>query len=62
MTQGEIRGGQVRQFGDVRDAIAFVMEALPEGDRATATVQTDEGSLSIDDIEREYRELDKRGS
>jgi hypothetical protein len=38
------------------------MEALPEGDRATATVQTDEGSLSIDDIEREYRELDKRGS
>jgi hypothetical protein len=52
-----LQGGQDKQFGDLEDAVRFVMEALPAAIRHTAMIQTDNASIQFEDIERMYKGL-----
>jgi hypothetical protein len=51
--------GKDRKFGSLETAIRFVMEELPESDRPTAMIQTDNASIQFEDLERMYAGLKK---
>jgi hypothetical protein len=45
-------GDRQRQFESLENAVRFVMESLPDCDRSTAMIQTDNASIQYGDIER----------
>jgi hypothetical protein len=51
--------GKDQRFGSLDSAIRFVMEDLPETDRHTAMIQTDNASIQFADLERMYEGLKK---
>ena len=53
-----ISRGRDRKFESVENAVRFVMETLPDEDRATAIIQTDIRSIQIDDIVAIYGGLE----
>jgi hypothetical protein len=55
---GAVEGGEKRHFSDLEDAIRFVMEGIRADMRGTAWITTDSGSLSYEDIEKLYQDLD----
>jgi hypothetical protein len=57
LAPSQISGGQNRMFSELRNAVLFVMEELPPDDRGVAMIQTDQGMVSINDIEKLYRQI-----
>jgi hypothetical protein len=51
---GQIGGGQSRSFESVSNAVKFVMEELSPADRSTAWLTTDQGSLTLSEIQALY--------
>ena len=44
-------------FGELRSAVLFVMDELPPEDRGAAMIQTDQGMISIEEIEKLYKKI-----
>jgi len=44
--------GHARHFGSLRRAIDFVMQELTIADRANVTITTEDGNLTIEQIEK----------
>ena len=57
-----ISRGRDRKFESVESAVRFVMESLPDEDRATAIVRADNRSIQIDDIVTIYGSLEARAA
>jgi hypothetical protein len=53
---GRIGGGRTRHFESVLNAVRFIMEELGPADRATAWITTDEGRITMEEIEAIYKE------
>lgn len=53
-------GSETRHFGSATEAIRFVMEELTEAPHASAWINTDAGSLTLDEITILYSKLDRR--
>ena len=51
----KIGGGQSKMFDELRSAVLFVMDELLPEDRGTAMIQTDQGMVSIEEIEKLYK-------
>jgi hypothetical protein len=50
--------GTVRQFGNLKDAVVFTLEGLPERYRESAHIKARDGStLDFDQIKRIYAEI-----
>jgi 6,7-dimethyl-8-ribityllumazine synthase len=47
-----VAGGETRHFDTVMNAISFIMEDLPADVRGSAWITTDDGSLTIEEIEQ----------
>ena len=57
LAPNQISGAQNRIFGELRSAVLFVMDELPPGDRGVAMIQTDQGMISIEEIEKLYKKI-----
>jgi hypothetical protein len=53
----QIGGGQSKIFDELRSAVLFVMDELLPEDRGTAMIQTDQGMVSIEEIEKLYKKI-----
>ena len=53
----QIAGGQSKIFDELRGAVLFVMDELPPEDRGAAMIQTDQGMVSIEEIEKLYKKI-----
>lgn len=49
--------GNQRHFESLRDAVRFAMEELTVADRANIWITTENGNLTIEQIEQLYRNL-----
>jgi hypothetical protein len=57
LAPNQISGAQNRIFGELRSAVLFVMDELPPGDRGVAMIQTDQGMVLIEEIEKLYKKI-----
>ena len=57
LAPNQIAGGQNRMFGELRSAVLFVMDELLPEDRGTVMIQTDQGMVSIEEIEKLYKKI-----
>ena len=57
LAPNQIAGGQNRIFGELRNAVVFVMDELLPEDRGAAMIQTEQGMVSIEEIERLYKKI-----
>jgi hypothetical protein len=57
LAPNQISGAQNRIYGELRSAILFVMDELPPGDRGVAMIQTDQGMVLIEEIEKLYKKI-----
>jgi hypothetical protein len=57
LVPNQISGAQNRIFGELRSAVLFVMDELPPGDRGVAMIQTDQGMVLIEEIEKLYKKI-----
>jgi hypothetical protein len=57
LAPNQISGAQNRIFGGLRSAVLFVMDELPPEDRGAAMIQTDQGMISIEEIEKLYKKI-----
>ena len=48
----QIGGGQSKMFDELRSAVLFVLDELLPEDRGTAMIQTDQGMVSIEEIQK----------
>ena len=55
----KITTGRERLFESVENAVLFIMETLPEGDRSNATIMTDSITINLADIEKMYLKTKK---
>ena len=53
----QIGGGQSKMFDELRSAVLFVMDELLPEDRSTAMIQTDQGMVPIEEIEKLYKKI-----
>ena len=53
----QIAGGQSKIFDELRGAVLFVTDELPPEDRGAAMIQTDQGMVSIKEIEKLYKKI-----
>ena len=53
----QIAGGQSKIFDEIRSAVLFVIDELPPEDRGAAMIQTDQGMVSIKEIEKLYKKI-----
>ena len=53
----QIGGGQSKMFDELRSAVLFVMDELLPEDRGTAMIQSDQGTVSIEEIEKLYKKI-----
>jgi hypothetical protein len=53
----QIGGSQNKMFDELRSAVLFVMDELLPEDRGTAMIQTDQGMVSIREIEKLYKNI-----
>jgi hypothetical protein len=51
-------GGNQRHFESLREAVRFAMEELTTADRANIWITTEDGNLTIEQIEQLYKSLD----
>jgi hypothetical protein len=52
--------GNQRHFESLREAVRFAMEELTVADRANIWITTENGNLTIEQIEQLYGSLDER--
>ena len=57
LAPNQIAGGQNRIFGELRNAVVFVMDELLPEDRGAAMIQTEQGMVSIEEIEKLYKKI-----
>jgi hypothetical protein len=50
--------GNQRHFATLREAVRFAMEELTTADRANIWITTEDGNLTIEQIEQLYESLD----
>jgi hypothetical protein len=55
---GPDRTGNHRHFETLREAVRFAMEELTIADRANIWITTENGNLTIEQIEQVYRDLE----
>ena len=46
--------GSYIKFESLENAVRFIMQELSEADRSTAFIQTDDGDIYLDDIQKMY--------
>jgi len=57
LPRDQIGGGQSKMFDELRSAVLFVTDELLPEDRGTAMIQTDQGMVPIEEIEKLYKKI-----